>query len=322
MSTVSFEEFTYLSSDGRTNVHAYTWAPTGQKPLAIVQLSHGMCEYVQRYDAWARRFAEKGIVFCGNDHLGHGHTAPDSEELGYTAPQNGAEYLVEDLHTMTLHMRERYGDDVPLILYGHSMGSFVARLYLTRFGHDLAGAILSGTAGPEQPTALALALTKFLKKMKGDRHRSRFLTALAFGAYNKKFKKEHDHCSWLTSETDVRSAYASDPFCTFVFTLSGYETLFSLLGAVSAKCWAEQVPKHLPILLLSGDADPVGNYGRGVKKIYHRLQNAGANVTLKLYKNGRHEMHNEKEKELVFEDVLNFIAQIPMPLTKENEEIL
>ena len=317
---ISFEEFTYLSADGRTNVHAYCWAPALEKPLAIIQLSHGMCEYVERYDAWARRFAERGIVFCGNDHLGHGHTAPDAEELGFTAEKHSEDYLVEDLHTMTQQMKARYGQDIPLILYGHSMGSFVARLYLTRYGNELSGAILSGTAGPEQPTGLALRLTNLLSKVKNEHHRSRFLTALAFGAYNKKFKGENDSLSWLTSDGEVRAAYAADPLCDFVFTLSGYRTLFSLLHAVSGKKWAENVPKHLPLFLFAGDMDPVGNNGKGVTRIYERLQKAGANVTLKLYKGGRHEMHHEKEKDTVFADILEFIAKIPVPCEAENKK--
>jgi alpha-beta hydrolase superfamily lysophospholipase len=268
-----------------------------------------MCEYVQRYDVWARRFAAHGYVFCGNDHLGHGRTAPDEEELGYTAPRGGADYLVEDLHTMSSLMRVAY-PDLPLVLYGHSMGSFAARLYLTRYGEELAGALISGTAGPESPTGLALRLNAMIARRKGDHHRSPFLSSLAFGAYNKRFRAEDDLLSWLTRDIEVREKYENDPYCRFLFTSAGFDTLFHLLAAVSDKKWADGVPKTLPVLLFSGDMDPVGNYGRGVRKVYERMLRAGCNVTLKLYEGGRHEMHNEQNRDEVFADLIAYLEEI------------
>ena len=320
MSEISFEELTYLSADGTTTVHAYIWAP--KAPRAIVQLSHGMCEYVERYDEWARRFAEAGIIFCGNDHLGHGRTAGDKSNLGYTAPRGGAELLVEDLHQMSLIMRERY-PDLPLFLYGHSMGSFAARLYLSKYGQLLSGALISGTAGSGAPTGLALKLTHAIARLRGVRHRSAFITSLAFGAYNTRFQKENDLHSWLTRDKTVRDRYEKDPFCHFVFTTAGYDTLFSLLNAVGKKAWADSVPKELPILLFAGDMDPVGSYGKGVIEIHERLLAAGCNSTLKLYENGRHEMHNETNKDEVFGDLIDFLARIPMPITdkEQNHEL-
>ena len=309
---ISFEELTYLSSDGVTTVHAYLWIPHHCEPTAIVQLSHGMCEYISRYDEWARRFAEKGIIFCGNDHLGHGNTAASPDDLGYTARRGGADFIVEDLYTFSKTIKMRF-PGLPLFLYGHSMGSFAARLYLTRYGEALSGALISGTAGPEAPTGIALKLVRMIARTKGARHRSKFITSLAFGAYNKRFGEENDPNAWLTRQKSVRERYAKDPFCHYVFTLAGYDTLFSLLGAVSSKHWAENVPKNLPILLFSGDADPVGNYGKGTREIYRRLKTAGCNVTLKLYENGRHEMHNEENAQEVFDDLLDFLAKIPTP---------
>ncbi len=314
MSNIVFEEITYPSADGHTTVHAYLWVPEGIEPRAVVQLSHGMCEYVERYDAWARRFAEAGIVFCGNDHLGHGRTAKAKSDLGYTAPRGGADYIVEDLHTMTVMMKERFAG-LPLFLYGHSMGSFAARLYLTRYGEELTGALISGTAGAEQPTGIALKLTHAVARTKGNRHRSKFITALAFGAYNKRFAKENDPNAWLTRDTAVRERYAKDPFCCYVFTAAGYDTLFTLLNTVSHKDWAAHVPKNLPIFLFAGEMDPVGNYGKGVAAIYKRLQAAGCNATLKLYPDGRHEMHHELNRDEVFADIMDFLEKIPMPLS-------
>lgn len=310
MANVSYRELTYASADGVNLVHAYIWEPIGVKPRAIIQISHGMCEYVQRYDAWARRFAAEGFVFCGNDHLGHGNTAKDASELGFTAKRNGAEYLAADLYTMTALMRAEYGRDVPVVLYGHSMGSFVARKYMTQYDDGLAGVILSGTAGPGAPTAIARALARTIAMLRGDHHRSSLIFKLAFGGYNKRFSAENDSASWLTRDLAVREAYRHDPFCTYRFTLGGYDTLFSLLGEVSAKKWANGVRKDLPVLLLAGEEDPVGNYGRGVRCVHERLQKVGCDVRLLLYANGRHEMHQERNSDEVFRDLVAYLEEI------------
>ena len=309
MSEILFERTGFLSADGKTSVAAYFWYDADVRPRAIIQLSHGMCEYVERYDAWARRFVEAGYVFCGNDHLGHGNTAPSKKELGFMAKRGGAALLVEDTHKMTLLAKERF-PDVALVLYGHSMGSFVARAYLTRYGTELAGALISGTAGPGQPTGMGKALAHAVGAMRGDHHRSNLLTAIAFGSYNKKFQKEKCLFSWLTRDESVRATYADDPFCTFVFTTAGYDTLFSLLGEVSDKKWARAVPKELPLLLFAGDMDPVGNYGKGVRAVYDRLVKEGCNAQLQLYEGGRHEMHNETNKDEVFADLVRYLEEI------------
>lgn len=305
---VAFETLTYPSADGKSTVHAYIWAP--EHPRGIIQLSHGMCEYIQRYDAWARRFAAEGFVVAGNDHIGHGQTAPDKEALGYTARRGGADVIVEDLHSLTLLLRERF-PALPAVLYGHSMGSFAARLYLARYGEELTAALISGTAGPEAPTGIARLLARAIGKAKGYHHRSKLLTALAFGSYNRRFSDEGDSHSWLTRDAAVRGTYATDPFCHFIFTAAGYDTLFSLLGAVSTKSHAAALPKDLPILVFAGEDDPVGNYGRGVREVHRRMVAAGCNATLKLYPAARHEMHNEHQRDEVFADLLAYLDAIP-----------
>lgn len=307
------ETFTYPSADGRNTAQAYVWEPAGGAPRGVIQLSHGMQEYVRRYEAVADYFTAAGYVFGGNDHLGHGNTAKNADELGFTAKRGGAELLVEDLHAMTQKLKERY-PGLPVILYGHSMGSFAARLYLTKYGTEIDGALISGTSGPGQPTGLALTLAHLSAALHGDHHRSKLLTGLAFGSYNKHFKEEHDPLSWLTRDKEVRAHYADDPLCSFLFTTGGYDTLFNLLSAVSRKDWAEKVPRSLPILLLSGDEDPVGQYGKGVKKVYDRLVESGHDrVTLKLYAGGRHEMHNEINRQEVLADILDFFNTVTAP---------
>ena len=287
----------------------YLWRPVGIRPKAVIQFSHGMCEYVERYEEWARRFVEKGYIFCGNDHLGHGHTAPDKESFGYTARRGGADCLVEDLHTMTRLTADAY-PGLPIVLYGHSMGSFAARLCLSRYGEEYAAALLCGTAGPEQPTALGIKLVREIIDRRGAHYRSRALTALALGNYNKRFFREDDVYAWLTRDKAARKAHARDPLCGFIFTAAGYETLFSLLDAVSDKEWPNTLPKQLPVLLFSGAMDPVGRYGKGVRTVFERMQRAGCNVRLKLYPKGRHEMHNELNKDEVFADLTQFLEDV------------
>lgn len=304
---VIFEERTYLSADKKTQIHGYIWRPEGAPLRGIIQLSHGMCEYVKRYDAWARRFCEIGFVVCGNDHLGHGQNAESAEELGFIPQGIGADCLVEDLHTMSQLIKAEY-PELPLVLYGHSMGSFVLRAYLSRYGGELSAALISGTAGAGQPTGVARQLARTIAAVKGDHHRSKMLTALAFGAYNKRFGDEQDSRSWLTRDKAVRDAYKNDTLCRFKFTAAGYEALFTLLSTVSSKKWPLTVPKSLPILLFAGDMDPVGDYGKGVRQIYDRLVAAGCErVAIKLYAGGRHEMHNELNRDEVFADLAAFL---------------
>jgi alpha-beta hydrolase superfamily lysophospholipase len=304
---VIFEERTYLSADKRTQIHGYIWRPEGIPLRGIIQISHGMCEYIKRYDAWARRFCEIGFVVCGNDHLGHGETAENAEELGFIPQKIGADCLVEDLHAMSQLIKAEY-PELPLVLYGHSMGSFVLRAYLSCYGEELSAALISGTAGAGQPTAVAKKLAQTIAAVKGDHHRSKLLTSLAFGAYNKRFEDEQDRRSWLTREKSVRDAYKNDSLCRFKFTAAGYEALFTLLSNVSSKKWPLTVPKKLPILLFAGDMDPVGDYGKGVQQIYDRLVDAGCErVAIKLYAGGRHEMHNELNSDEVFADLTAFL---------------
>lgn len=309
MTKVIKKEISYPSADGVHTVHGYIWAPASGNPRAILQLCHGMCEYVTRYEAWAERFAAEGFVFCGNDHLGHGATAKDARDLGYTARRNGADYLVRDAYEMTTQVRALY-EGVPILLYGHSMGSFVARSYLLRYQDCLSGVILSGTAGPGAPTSVAKGLSHVIETFRGAHHRSPLIYKLAFGSYGKRFRAEKDSASWISRDAAVREAYRADPLCAYRFTLAGYDTLFTLLSEVSSKKWANGVRKDLPVLLLSGDMDPVGDYGKGVLAVKARLAAAGCDVRLKLYAGGRHEMHNETNRDEVFADLVSYLEEI------------
>ena len=306
-SEITLEKSDFLSHDGKSRTAYYVFTPKGAEPRGIIQISHGMCEYILRYEQFARQMCRRGYVVCGNDHIGHGATAPSDDLLGYTAPSGGALVMVRDVRMVSGIIRNRF-PKLPLFLVGHSMGSFVARKYIEMFGEELSGAIIVGTGGPESPTALGKALAKCVIKLKGETHRSKLLDKMAFGSYNKKFKDEKDEKSWLSRDKEVREKYVADKYCSFKFTARGFYDLFDLLGSVSEKEWAKKLPKELPVLIISGDKDPVGNYGKGVEKVYKRMDKAGMeDVTVRLYHGARHELFNETSRKEIIEHTAEWI---------------
>lgn len=305
--SVKKEKGYFASSDKKTIISYYIYAPS--EPRAILQISHGMCEYLERYEAHAKFFAERGFVVCGNDHKGHGHSAKRSEELGYTG---SADTLVRDVRIMTKIVHKKY-PTLPIIVLGHSMGSFIVREYMTRYADGVDGFIISGTAGPENPTALGKLACRLIGTFCGEDHRSRFLYTLSNGSYDKSFKKESPTGAWLTRDADVVKRYKKDSLCNYTFTVNGYYNMFELLGRVSDKNWAKKLKKDMPVLIISGKDDPVGNFGKGVLNVYERMKDAGmTDVKCKLYDGARHEPFNELEsvRNEAYADVEAFINKV------------
>lgn len=294
------------SSDGINKVAYYIFEPK-EKPSAIIQISHGMCEYIERYEEFADFICDEGIVVCGNDHLGHGNTAKCDEDLGFIAERGGYRFVLDDLQKMTELAKGEY-PDIPLILLGHSMGSFFARLYMSELPDSADAVIISGTAGPESPTGAGKLLARINTFFFGGRNRSKFIYKIAFGNYSKKYPKDSPEHLWISRDGEILQKYANDKFCTFRFTASAYHDLFTVLGKVSKKRWAKTLRHDMPILMISGDMDPVGNWGRGVVKVYERIKGAGVqDITLKLYRDGHHEMLNETNRYDVFYDILAWL---------------
>ncbi|MBQ7384170.1 MAG: lysophospholipase [Clostridia bacterium] len=308
----------FPSSDGVDNIAYYIFVPK-KAPHAIVQISHGMCEHIMRYEDFADFLCSEGFVVCGNEHLGHGNTAPDDSHLGYTA-KGGADFILRDLHEMTLLIKREY-PSLPLVLLGHSMGSFIARLYLSVYQNEADAAIISGTGGPESPTAMGKLLAKLNILFCGEMNRSELIYNIAFGSYSKRYPKGCSKYLWISRDEEIQSAYAKDKFCTFRFTAGAYYDLFDLLGRVSKKSWAHSLKKELPILMISGNMDPVGNYGKGVMTVYERLKAAEmSDVTLKLYDGGHHEMLNEINRDEVYADILAWLDYHGFAKNTENGE--
>lgn len=297
-------EFTFPSKDGQTNIYVCEWKPECEIK-GIVQLVHGMTEYIDRYNRFAQFLNEHGFYVIGNDHLGHGHSVINDEKLGYFAP-NGNECLIEDLHTLQVMTQVRF-PNIPYIMLGHSMGSFLAQQYAEMYGDSLTAVILMGTGYYSLATLKSgQALCQAFAKTKGWEYRSQLLTEMALGSANSKFEPARTNNDWLTKDTNIQDAYSMDPWCTFKFTVNGYYTLFKTIEYVHTHC--SDIPKNLPVLLISGADDPIGNFGVGVKKVYDRLINEHIeDVRFYLYEKDRHELLNETNYVQIQNDLLHWI---------------
>lgn len=190
------------------------------------------------------------------------------------------------------------------------MGSFISRAYAAKYGEKLSGLICCGTSGPNPMVGFGIALTSIFKALQGPKKRSKFVKKLAFAGYNKKFENKDDPSAWLSRDPSSYADTKDDPSCNFTFTNAGFNDLFRLLHSVSQISWSESIPQDLPVVLFSGDMDPVGQYGSGVRKVYQMLLTAGVkSVEMKLYAGARHELYNETIKDEFIDDVVSFIEK-------------
>lgn len=298
-----------FESSGGGRISYFIMSPDGV-PRAVVQICHGMNEYAGRYRQFSEYLAGHGFAVCGHDHMGHGSSAASDDDLGFIPRRGGAEILVSDTYNMTRIIAERF-PKLPVFLLGHSMGSFIARLYITEHADALAGVILSGTGGPGQPAAAGRLLSRIIGTGSYGRRRSALIDKIAFGSYNKTYGAGVPKYAWLSRDPDIVEKYTNDRYCaSFIFTTDAFYVLFSMLERVSAKKWAADVPRELPALLAGGTDDPVGNYGRGVREVYRRLSTAGVrDLTLRLYPQMRHEILNEIGRDAVYSDILGWICE-------------
>lgn len=303
------EEITYLSADKKSTIHAVIWRPEGEA-CGVVQIIHGMCEYIERYAPFAQFLTGKGYIVCGEDHAGHGKSASGDDNLGYFNDERSLEMVLADIRF--LHQRvKKETEGLPYFILGHSMGSFFCRNYIAKYGAELSGAVVMGTGNKGKLLlSTALCLTRMNAAFKGWDNRSKFIDSLAFGAYNKRFKDENSSHSWLSVDKNNVNVYEADKFCTFRFTDNGFYILFSAIKGACAGKTIKAVPKNLPVYFVAGDSDPVGDYGKGVRKAYVNLKKAGVHrVDIKLYKGARHEILNDFCKDEVQADLLDFFTK-------------
>lgn len=301
------EEFYYESMDRKTNIRAVRYIPDGEIK-AILQIAHGMVEFIDRYDDFAKFLCDKGYLVTGNDHLGHGGSVNSKDDWGYFAEKDGYMVVLDDMYTLTLITKQMYPNK-PYFLLGHSMGSFFARLYTTIYGDQLNGAIIMGTGQQSMATLKAgKILCRAIATNKGWRHRSNTVNATAMGSYNKKWEPSLTHTDWLTKDPKIIEFYIHEPRCTFTFTLNGFYNMFSCIEDIIKLDNIKKMPKELPILITSGEDDPVGNFGKDPATLEKIFKDVGIrDVELKLYPNDRHEILNEDNKEEVYNDIYNWM---------------
>ena len=280
------------------------------RPRAVLQMTHGMVEYIGRYEQLACWLADRGVAAVGHDHLGHGGSVVSREEYGYFGRPDGNRLLLDDIHRVTRWAKALPElEGLPWFLLGHSMGSFYVRQYLCEYGGELQGAILMGTGWQPRAAARAgRALCHLLAAFHGWRYRSKLVDSMAFGSYNRSFRPARTSKDWLNRDEKEVDRYLSEERCSFRFTLNGYDSLFTALERLCDKELLARAPKDLPVLFPSGDDDPVGNRGRGVQKAAQSLRDAGMRrVEVKLYPGARHELLVELNRQEVFADIGSFI---------------
>ncbi|WP_029674467.1 alpha/beta fold hydrolase [Butyrivibrio sp. VCB2006] len=305
------EELTYKSRDRQSTIHAIKWIPEGQ-PVAILQIIHGMQEFIDRYDEFARFLAEKGILVMGNDHLGHGGSVAEGGTYGFFCKEDPATVLVRDAHRLKKMVQEEY-PGVPVFILGHSFGSFVAREYITRYGTGIQGAIIQGTGFVPTGTVNSMSsFVNFLQVIMGTKYRSTMINNMAFKGYLKKIPNPRTKFDWLSHNEESIDKYIANPADNFVFTLNGFATMAELLRRVQNVDKMDDIPKNLPILITAGKEDPVGDYGEAPQKLYSIYTNQLKinNVELKLYDGMRHELQQEIGREQVFEDQYQWIKKV------------
>ena len=293
-----------LSSDGIHTLCGIVLVP--EHPKGIFQIAHGMIEHIGRYEALMTYLAENGFIVCGHDHLGHGRTGETDGSFGYFAEKDGYRLVCEDVYLFGNAVKEDY-PDLPLVLMGHSMGSFIARCTARSHPDACDALIIMGTSGKNPLSSIGLLISRLIRKIKGEKYVSKFVLWVAFSSYNKRTEGNHPF-AWTSRDEKELEKRDADPFCNFPFTVSAMCDLILLQSLCNKKDWFMNIRKDLPILIVSGEQDPVGNYGKGVEEVYVSLIAEGVtDVFRKLYPEMRHEILNEFGREDVWTDILEFL---------------
>jgi alpha-beta hydrolase superfamily lysophospholipase len=295
------------AKDGK-ELYIYCWDRV-ENPKAMLHIFHGMAEHAGRYKKFSEYLNNHGIIVYASDHRGHGKTAEIIEELGYIG-EDGFNAIVEDKHLIFEQMKQEY-PELPMFLLGHSFGSFLAQEYILRYGGELNGVILSGSAAQKgSPIYAARIISSFERIICGEKRQSKLLDNLSFGSYNKKIKDDKHKFSWLSTDREEVIKYEEDCFCGSVFTTGFYYYFFRGLAKLYEKKRLSLISLELPIYIVSGEEDPVGGYGKLVKQLFNVYKEIGIkDVQMKLYPGFRHEILNEVNKSEVYRDLLNWLIK-------------
>ncbi|SLK19826.1 Putative Hydrolase, alpha/beta fold family [Clostridium chauvoei JF4335] len=290
------------------NISYYKWTPDIENVRGVIQIAHGMTETAIRYDYFAKRLCEKGYVVYAHDHRGHGDTAKMREDLGYIADNDGFYWMINDIKELTDIIKEE-NKGKKLILFGHSMGSFLSQRYFQLYGNGIDALILSGSNGkPKNITKLGAIVARIEMKIKGRKAKSKLMDKLSFGGFNKNFKPNRTEYDWLCSVEEEIDKYIEDEKCGFICSTSFYYDLIKGLWDIHKKENLRSMPKDIPIYIFAGDKDPVGYFGEGIVNLYKTFKSIGIkDVEYKLYKNGRHEMLNENNKDEVIFNIIKWL---------------
>lgn len=321
-SSVKTTTITYASYDGESTIRALLWEPdrasAGDPPRGLVQLVHGMSEHVERYAGFAEFLCGLGYAVCANDHVGHGKTVSSERDLGHMPLEGGEEVLLHDVNALRELVFERLAGagasatDIPYIIFGHSMGSFITRVYLTRYALGVRAAVICGTG--QQPRALSAAgkaLTRGIARSRGERYVSELVDGMGAGAYGKAIEGARTDVDWIATDPEVVDEYRRDPLCGQKFTVGAYHTLSSLVADATDPGLAARVPHALPLFFIAGAEDPVGECGTGVERAAQMYRRAGMErVDVKIYPGVRHEILNEPIKCQVHQDVAAWLDEV------------
>ena len=280
-----------------------------QNPKAVVQIFHGMAEHSERYDDFARYLNSKGFIVYADDHRGHGYSVKEGSVQGYIG-EDGFNSIVEDEKSISDLIRKNH-KDLPLYVFAHSFGSFIGQEYITRYSNEIDGIILSGSCKQDGlDLKMGKVLASIQKSLFNETEKAKLIDKLSFGAYNSKVKNRKTNCDWLSRDEKEVKKYLDDEMCGFISPINFYNHMFTGLSELYKVEKLKKINKNLSIIVLSGDEDPVGKYGKGVMRLYEQYVDLGIkNSSVKLYEGGRHELLNETNKHEVYDFVYNWLEE-------------
>lgn len=305
------ENFIFKNKNG-IDISCYRWSNKSENTKGIIQIVHGMSEWAGRYDYLADKLTQEGYIVYAHDHSGHGKSVKNLDKLGFISKENRFYSMLDDIKMLNGIIKKE-NKELPVILFGHSMGSFLSQRYIQIYGDTIDAVILSGSNGkPKSFTKAGLVVSKIEMLIKGNDKRSRIMDKLSFGNFNNSFKNPKTNFDWLSSDEKEVDKYIKDEYCGFIYPTPFYYDLIRGLWDIHKDENLKKVKNlNIPIYIFSGDKDPVGYFGNGVINLYNQYKELGAkDISYKLYKNGRHEMLNEVNKNEVIEDIIIWIKKL------------